>query len=296
VVRKTLPRSIFGPSHPDYPVLKSIGDEIDARAGGRAALCDRLPVLLRDCIDDVLKTPKTGRISYAQLEKTEKTHIGTCVEIELRDFLGVPKGKLDTVIAGYDTDIKHTMGSNWMIPKEAQNHPCILVAADEASGLCYLGLIVAKLEYLTASENRDAKKSVSASGFENIFWLIQGESYPANFWQTIPPGAVTRIFSGTSGNERVINLFREVQERPISREVVNATAKQKDFTRRIRSDAGRGTRDQLADEGIVLISGAYGSELIELFGLPACGKSEFISYRPKTNQECAAARTFGFKV
>ena len=75
--------------------------------------------MLRDCIDDVIMTAKTGRRSYEELEKTEKTYIGTRVEIELRALLRLRKGRLDTVILGHDVDIKHTMGSNWMIPTEA---------------------------------------------------------------------------------------------------------------------------------------------------------------------------------
>src|SRR5690606_15405344 len=115
--------------------------------------------LLRRCIDDVIMTPKTGRRSYDELEKTEKTYIGTRVEIELRALLHLPKGRLDTVVLGHDVDIKNTMGSNWMIPTEAVDHPCILVAADEARATCYLGLIVARPAYLTLGQNKDAKKS-----------------------------------------------------------------------------------------------------------------------------------------
>ena len=59
------------------------------------------------------------------------------MEIELRATLRLPKGNLDTVILGRDVDIKNTMSSNWMIPTEAVDHPCILVAADEARGLLH---------------------------------------------------------------------------------------------------------------------------------------------------------------
>ena len=42
----------------------------------------------------------------------------------------------------------------------------------------------------------------------------------ANFWRTVPPKAVNRIFSGNSGNARVMALYREVQGGPISRDRV----------------------------------------------------------------------------
>ncbi|SLN12999.1 Type-2 restriction enzyme NaeI [Aquimixticola soesokkakensis] len=252
--------------------------------------------MLRQCVDDVIMTPKTGRRSYDELEKTEKTYIGTRVEIELRAMLRLPKGKLDTLILGHDVDIKNTMGSNWMIPTEAVDHPCILVAADEVRAACYLGLVVARPDYLTLGQNKDSKKSISALGFANIMWLLLDHPYPPNFWRTVPPDVIERIFAGKSGNQRMANLFREVQREPITRDVVEAVAQQQDFMRRIRSDNGRGTRDQLAREGILLLSGHYDAPLIEALGLPHCTGSEFVSYRPVSQPEANLASQHGIVI
>lgn len=295
-MKKSIPDSIVVPGHPDYDLLTGLADEITKRAGGPKALGQRFSAMLRQCVDDVIMTPKTGRRSYDELEKTEKTYIGTRVEIELRALLRLPKGKLDTLILGKDVDIKNTMGSNWMIPTEAIDHPCILVAADEKRAMCFLGLIVAKLDYLTAGQNKDAKKSVSAEGFANILWLLKERPYPPNFWQTVPPDAVERIFSGSSGNQRMAALFREVQDVPIKREVIEAVAKQKDFMRRIRSDNGRGTRDILAREGIVLLSGDYDSALIGKLDLTSCLGSEFIAHKIRTTETAKLASKHGFLV
>lgn len=295
-MKSNVPVSTVTPSHPDYPVLSKIEAEILSEIGGLAGCQKKIPCLLRACIDDVMLTPKTGRTSYDQLEKTEKTYIGTRVEIEIRDLLGVPKGLLDTVIAGYDTDIKHTMGSNWMIPVEAFGQPCILTAADEGRAVCFFGLVVAKPEYLTQSQNRDEKKSLRAEAFENVLWILRDYPYQRNFWQTIPEDTVARILSGKGGNKRVTALFKEVQNRPIPRDVINAAARQKDFTRRLRSDAGRGTRDVLAKQGIIIISEQKGTELIKQFGLRECGSGEFMSYTLKSTAEREAARLVGFDV
>ncbi|WP_065324913.1 NaeI family type II restriction endonuclease [Tritonibacter mobilis] len=295
-MKKSIPDSIVVPGHPDYDLLTGLADEITKRAGGPKALGQGFSAMLRQCVDDVIMTPKTGRRSYDELEKTEKTYIGTRVEIELRALLRLPKGKLDTLILGKDVDIKNTMGSNWMIPTEAIDHPCILVAADEKRAMCFLGLIVAKLDYLTVGQNKDAKKSVSAVGFTNILWLLKEKPYPPNFWQTVPSDAIERIFSGSSGNQRMAALFREVQDVPIKREVIEAVAKQKDFMRRIRSDYGRGTRDILAREGIVLLSGDYDSALIDQLGLANCLGSEFIAHRIRAAGSAKLARKHGFSV
>lgn len=285
-MKAALPASLVLPGHPDNDLLRGLAQEVTLRAGGAAALAEAFPLLLRDCIDAVIQTPKTGRRRYEELEKTEKTYIGTRVEIDLRALLGLPKGRLDTVILGRDVDIKHTMGVNWMIPTEAVGHPCLLSAADETRGLCHLGLLVARPEYLTGKPNKDGKKQLSAAGFAHILWLLAACPCPANFWREVPAVVVARIFAGRTGNARVMALFREVQGRPITRDVIEATARQQDFMRRIRGDGGRGTRDLLAAEGILLLSGHYDAPLIASLGLPACTGSEFISCRMP---DCAQA-------
>lgn len=295
-MKQNVPQSLVDLDHPDFGILFRLADEITTRAGGSLALEHDVPQMLRQCIDDVIMTPKTGRRAYEELEKTEKTYIGTRVEIELRALLGLQKGRLDTRILGYDVDIKHTMGSNWMIPTEALGEVCLLVAADEVRARCYLGLIKARPEYLTAGQNKDAKRSVSAEGFRHIYWLFRDHPYPANFWRPLPEDVVLQIFAADTGNARMAELFRQVQRRPIPRDVLEAVAQQKDFMRRIRSDKGRGARDILARDGILLLSGQYDSQLIRALDLPPCPASAFISCEPQTTQQRSLARQAGFEL
>jgi Restriction endonuclease NaeI len=280
--------------HPDYELLKSIADEIDLKAGGRPALITEIPGMLRECIDALINTPRTGRRDFEELEKVEKTFIGTHVEIVIRRFLRLQKGKLDTVILGHDVDIKFTTGDNWTIPPEAYGHPCLVIAADEGRALCFMGLIKIRPEFMHAGAgNRDAKRGISAAGFANILWLLNGQPYPPNFWRTVEKQSIERITSGKSGNERVIALFEEVQRRPISRDVIDATARQKDFTRRTRADNGRGSRDILLDRGILMLTGTKHPELIQNLGLPFCRRGDYISYIPANEEEWALAAASG---
>ncbi|MFW8636759.1 NaeI family type II restriction endonuclease [Cribrihabitans pelagius] len=292
-MKQKLPPSRVVPGHPDFPLLSQLAAEVTRRAGGPLALAEAFPSMLRDCIDNVIMTPKTGRRSYDSLEKTEKTYIGTRVEIELRALLQLHPGRLDTEILGQDVDIKHTMGSTWMIPTEALDAPCLLVAADEVRARCYLGLIIARPAYLTRSQNKDAKRAVAAEGFADILWLLQDHPYPANFWRTVPEDAVSQIFAGETGNVRMASLFRLVQRRAIARDVVEAVAQQKDFMRRIRSDNGRGTRDILARDGILLLSGQFDTQLIKALDLPACSNAEFISCRVENAYHARMAEQSG---
>ncbi len=156
--------------------------------------------------------------------------------------------------------------------------------------------LAARPEYLTAGANRDAKKGVSKEGFRNILWLLRGVPYPRTFWATISGESIERIVGGKSGNDRMTALFREAQGLPISRTIVEAVAKQKDFMRRIRSDSGGGARDRLLREEILLLSGNYDAETIQALGLPACEGSEFISLKVKNQRERQIVRSAGFDI
>lgn len=289
-----IPISLVVPGHRDYELLKSIADEIDRKVGGRSTLASEVPIMLRDCIDALINTPRTGRRDFDELEKVEKTFIGTHVEIVVRRFLRLEKGKLDTVILNHDVDIKFTTGNNWTIPPEAYGHPCLIIAADEERALCYVGLIVIRPDAMHGgSGNRDSKRGISTEGFKNILWLLCEHTYPPNFWRTVTSEATERIMSGSSGNQRIVTLFEEVQGRPITRDVIDAAARQKDFTRRTRADKGKGSRDVLLKRGILLLTGAKHRALIEALGLPFCRRGEYISYTPRSAAEWAIAAEHG---
>jgi hypothetical protein len=233
-----------------------------------------------------------------ELDKTEKTFIGTRMEIILRTFLDLRRGRLDLRIGDHDVDVKFTTGNNWMIPREAVDHVCVLIGADERNGVCFAGLLLARQEYLSGSINQDKKRTLSAQGFANIYWLLRGVPYPPSFWRSIPVEVLDEIFSGASGNERVTSLFRQVQDRPIGREIIDAVAREKDFTRRVRADRGShsGTRDTLANEGILLLSGNFGRALVEALGLPPLPSGSYMSHRVANQHEAQIATDCGYFV
>jgi hypothetical protein len=65
-----VPMLTLDPAHPDYIDLNRITEEVLQRAGDIEGLMGFVPQMLRDVIDEVIKTPKTGRRSYDELEKT----------------------------------------------------------------------------------------------------------------------------------------------------------------------------------------------------------------------------------
>jgi hypothetical protein len=159
-----------------------------------------------------------------------------------------------------------------------------------------MGLIVAKPEYLTAGLNRDAKASISAAGKTNIWWLLKDLPYPRNFWRHIDQAIVERICTPLSGNARMVALFKELADQPIPRKVVESVAAQQDFMRRVRGDNKRGTRDRLAGEGFVVLSGKVDKKLIQELRLPHTGPSEFISHQVRDERERDLARAAGHAV
>lgn len=290
-MRKNIPESVVVSGHPDFAVLSQIEADIIRCSGGAGRLREFFAEMLRDEIDRLIDTPNTDRRSYADLEKVEKTYVGTRVEIRLRKFWGFPKGRLDLRIGHADVDVKHTMESGWMIPREAVGMPCVLSAADEDRGLCFLGLAVAKPAYLTSGANQDGKVSIASAAWRNIRWLIREAAYPPNFWQTLPLETVGHIFEGKSGTDRLVRLFVSVQGRVIPRSVIAGAAQQLDPMKRIRANGG--ARDLLRGQGLLLLTGNYDKSLIAGFGLPRCGKGEAIAFKPVSPDHVALARNSG---
>ena len=210
--------------------------------------------IIRDAIDDVIRGDRTGRYSIAQLTKQEKAHIGTQIEISLvREFFDLRQGQvLDTTVSGVEVDIKHTIGSNWMIPEEAIRHICLLVKTSEENRCFSIGLIRAQREDLGAP-NRDRKRGLTSSAREQIAWILRDSQFPVSIFLTMPPEDRDAIFSHTrSGQKRVNELFRRFQRVPIMRADLCTLARQRDPMKR-----GRDAKKQLQNEGIGVVCGRY---------------------------------------
>lgn len=221
-------------AHPDYTRLSPIADAIVASGGGYVEFAQRVPEIFRQAIDEVIDAPRTGRYTIEETEKTEKTYLGTKVEILLRNYLKLPKGKiLDLSVGGIEVDIKNTMGRAWTIPLESLGHPALLLRSSEKSARCDVGLILIKDEYLNPGLNRDSKRTISASGAANIWWLIHNAVYPPNFWEILPKTDRNAIINAGAGTARIAALFERVLLRPISRSQVQALAQQHDYMKRV---------------------------------------------------------------
>jgi hypothetical protein len=271
--------------HIDFADLSGLEQDLLAAVKGQELFEEKLRSFFRSAIDEVIDTARTGRYFLSDLEKTEKTYLGTKFEILLRDWLQVPRGVvLDFQIGGREVDVKTTTGgkSGWMIPPEAIEQLCILLRVNEDQSTCAVGLARARQAYLRTGENRDKKTGFSAAGTRNIWWMVQHFPYTPNFWTLISEDLRRRIMAPRGGTERLTLLFENCLETPVSRVLIASIAAQDDFMKRIRRNGG--ARDNLAPKGIAILYSETDRELMRQLGL-SFGYREFVSYRPKTEME-----------
>ncbi|RCH68644.1 restriction endonuclease [Streptomyces sp. SDr-06] len=240
----------------------------------------RFATVLRDTIDQLLNGEVTGRYDWKTLFKTEKTHAGTVVEINLqREFRFDDGVDMDYRIAGTDVDCKYSQQfGGWMIPPEALGHLCLLVWADDYKSQWSAGLLRIKPEWLNRGNNRDMKLTIRAEHRNKILWLWHSAPLPENVLLHLSESDRIAVFAPPSGQGRLNELFRRVQQRRIGRNVVRTVAQQKDYMKRVRGNGG--SRSALRDEGI-LIMGDYEShkQIAAQLGVPVPAEGEFVSVR-----------------
>ena len=242
----------------------------------------RIARVIRRTYDMLLDGQHTGRYRWDQLYKTEKTHFGTLVEINLqREFKFADGVAMDFAISGIDVDCKYSQDrGEWMIPPEAVGQIILGLWANDGQGKWSLGLVRADNERLTSARgNRDLKRRLSAAGKAAVSWIFADQELPENALLRIPAADVERIFTCSKfGTKRVDMLFRLAQRRLISRTVVATVAQQEDYMKRVRGNGG--SRSSLRPEGIVII-GQYESHrlIAEALGVPAPGHGESVSVR-----------------
>src|SRR5713226_8073210 len=111
---------------------------------------DTVARVLRDTLDQLYDGQHSGRWKYEQLRKTEKTHMGTLVEINLHRQFGFDDGDAtDYRIAGIEVDCKYSMSyGGWELPPEATGHLCLVITANDADSSWTAGLVRVRPTFL----------------------------------------------------------------------------------------------------------------------------------------------------
>jgi hypothetical protein len=250
---------------------------------------EKFSSVLRETYDQLYDGQRTGRYSWDELRKTEKTHMGTLVEINLHRAFNFDDGKaMDYLIDGVETDCKFSQKlGGWEIPPEAYEtgHICLVVWASDETSLWRAGLVrVSDEPGLLSPENRDRKRRLTSNGESRVRWLYSNPVLPENLLLHIPQDIRDRILHAalptrqkSTGQQRVNMLFRLVQRRIVNRASVMTVARQKDGLKRPR-DAR--LSQHLGQEGI-LVLGHQGNDpfIAKYLNLPVPKKGDFISAR-----------------
>lgn len=242
----------------------------------------RTAAAIRRTFDMLLDGQHTGRYRWEQLHKTEKTHAGTLVEINLqREFDFEDGDKLDYKIEGVDVDCKYSQRSGgWMVPPEAIGQLLLVVTANDFKATWSAGVVRATRDRLSASDgNRDLKRLLNKAGRDAITWMFFEAPLPRNVLLYLSPNDEAAICDPKkTGQARIIELCVRVQGEIISRNVVATVAQQDDYMKRLRGNGGARTR--LKPRGFVIL-GQYERhrEVARQLGVSVPGRGDSVSVR-----------------
>jgi hypothetical protein len=243
----------------------------------------RVASVIRRTFDQLYDGQHTGRYAWAQLYKTEKTHYGTLVEINLRrEFADLIEDgtKLDFSIDGHEIDCKYSFHiGGWMLPPECFGELLLVCTANDQDSEWSLGVVRASPQHLRGGANRDGKTGLNEEGRRAINWLYWGAMFAPNVLLQIDDETRARVLAPNSGQKRINELFRSVTGKRIGRNTIATVAQQDDYMKRVRANGG--ARTALASEGIVIPGGDYEShrEVARRLNVVVPEPGEFVSVR-----------------
>ena len=244
--------------------LKNIPD-FQARAG--ESICK--------AFEEIIDTERTDRWGLDSLEKTEKTYIGTKVEILFRNEFKFSRGRsLDNLICEKEVDTKFSLTRAWMIPAEAVGQLCLLVSGNDQRKSFDVGLVRADLDILNPGSNRDGKRTLSSIGRTAIQWIVLNAPLPMTLLSELDVGIRDQIRNQTSAAKRIQTLFELVQNRAISRFTISTICRTQDPLKRARE-----AKPYLLKKGILVLCSTYLGERQEIInrGFSNIADDEWIS-------------------
>ncbi|MFF9804029.1 NaeI family type II restriction endonuclease [Streptomyces coeruleorubidus] len=240
----------------------------------------RMGRVLREAVDEVLNGGVTGRYDMKSLTKTEKTHLGSLVDMAIqREFRFEDGREMDFRIAGVDVDCRFSLVfGGWLFPPETLGRLCLLVWANDYQSRWSAGLLRVNEEWLNAGISRDLKATLKAEHRDKILWLWRDVELAENVLLHMSDADREAVFLPQAGQTRLNELFRRLQGRRIGRNAVHTVAQQRDYMKRIRGNGG--SRSALRDEGIIIL-GDYEAHrhIARQLGLPVPREGEFVSAR-----------------
>jgi len=265
------------PTREEDPALWAVHDRLLALdpTGARTAY------VIREAFDQAYDGQRTGRWDFSQLMKTEKTHIGTLVEMWLqREFLFDDGADLDYLIAGVEVDAKWSRNLyEWEIPLEMYtdtDQVAMLVWGNEYTLRWATGLLRIRDDLLKpAGRQRDRKRQLNDVGKDSILWVHESKQMIENTLLHLPHEVALTVAGQRTGQAAIDLLFTTAQRVLVNRATIDAVGQQVDPQKRVRD-----SRSRLRAEGIVVF-GHYSPHptMAEALGLPRPTLGRFVSAR-----------------
>lgn len=236
--------------------------------------------VLRQTLDQLYDGQRTGRYRWDQLHKTEKTHCGTLVEINLhREFRFDDGDTLDYKISGIEVDCKYSQRlGGWMIPMEARGQLCLVLWSRDETSEWSMGVVRMREEYLNTGSNRDRKATLNPLGMQAVRWLFDHSPLPPNVLLQLPRTDVDYVMTQRHGTQRLNELFRRSLGKRVGRGVVATVAQQSDYMKRVRANGG--ARSALQREGIIILGqGPAHVQIAKALGVAEPGRGESVAVR-----------------
>lgn len=221
---------------------------------GQDAVAERLGGAIRQSLDEVLDTPRTGRVDPAQLSEVERAYVGEKVPILTRSTFGFRQGRrLDCVVAGEEVEVAWADGHTGPPGSATVPHGlCLHVGCDESltnfsAGLARPVPVRGRVPGVDDRTGVDSPDSAVDPG--TIRWFVEGAPVPPSVLAELSPRERSSVLDGSvSGQTRAVRLFRAVQNRRIRREMVGAVSSLDDVPKAVRV-----ARRRLAADGIIIL-------------------------------------------
>lgn len=217
-----------------------------------------------DAVQYVLDGARTWRfdLDSPEIDSDERASVGTKLQYRIIAALDLIKEPpLDTRMAGVAVELKGTVRTNWMIPREGQCEICLLIQVDTKQDRHRALLMRTHRLWLNAT-NQDKKRTIRADAIQQFALTVLD-------WTPLPPNPLKMltdeqrvvVFHLRDGqSKRLTALFGYLPEVVIPRNsILTVCANKKDPMRRAREIKQR----VLDEHGLYLLVGTWKADRAE---------------------------------
>lgn len=222
-------------------------------------------VLLKEATDSAVKYVLDGARTWrfdlldSAVDSDERASVGTKLQYHVIQSLGLKKQPpLDTSIVGIAVEIKGTIRSTWMIPKEGQCEVTLLLRIDAARNQFACWLMRTHRAWLNEGANQDGKRTPRADALSNYaLTVVPWTDLPPEPLKTLSARQLEEVFDDRGLKHRLSSLFRFLPEVVIPRgSITTVGAGLLDPLRRAREVK----EHLLTNDGLVVLVGKWADE------------------------------------